>query len=340
MRLCIKKALLLLLLSIVNVSFSAQRSYTINVESQSASAKSTAEKQAFEQLLQYMTMSEDYTLEPERFAGITPAQFVESFAYQQQNDGLKLTIYFDRAELAKALEERGIVVVSDNRPALMVLEAVQESGQEMLIGEPTGGIYHDLLQEQAKERGLTLLFPLMDLDDVQTLSFSSVWSESPIVLWDKVQRYHPQGLLIGKVIVQADGGVNADWTLNLRERSYHWEIAEESIQGMLAMLMNNIAASYRELFVMTTQSSQRMMIRVDGVHEASTLNRVTLALKVLEGVTDVSTKTMSSESVTFDVTMIGDQQELADALSMNAHFRQIDTEFLGDAPVLVYEWRN
>lgn len=302
--------------------------YTIPVSAQTETAKKEAENKAFEQLLRVLTMSDGN----DQFSTMSPEQFLESYRYEETATGLQLSVRFDQTGLVKALQEQGIAVVRDNRPSLLVLTAIQEPNDNWVVGESSQSVYHQGLQEQAQPRGLMLFFPLMDLDDIQTLAFSTVWNDPLERLWPSVQRYHPQGVLVGKVNVDNDGSIHSSWTLDLRNQRYDWDIPAQEPSEMFVILIDNISAVYRNLFTLHAQQDhQTVRLRVDGVHDLTTLNTVIAALKSLEGVSEARTYSVSPQVATFDVTVLGNRQALVDALAMSPHFNAVDDQY--------YEWR-
>lgn len=311
-------------------SWAESVNYTIPVSSQTKVDRNEAEIQAFKQLLSVLTMRDDL----KQYQNLSPDQFLESYHYEQTSTDLLLHLRFDQTGLIEALQEHGISVVRGNRPSLLVLVAIQEAKDGWVVGEPTDSVYRQGLQEQARHKGLTLFFPLMDLDDVSTLSFSSVWNAPPERLWTTVQRYHPQGVLVGKVNVMNDAALHSSWTLDLRNQRYDWDIVAPNPAEMITMLMANLCNVYQDVFALhTEQEQQSIRLHVEGVQDLATLNAVITALKEVEGVSDAKIYSVSSHFATFDVTVLGNRQALVDALALNAHFKPMDDNQR-------YEWRT
>lgn len=90
------------------------------------------------------------------------------------------------------------------RPGVMAWLAVEQGEARQIVQED-----HPLaaaLTAQARQRGLQVYLPLMDLQDQLRVQPAVVWSGATLLLVAASRRYGAQAVLIGRLSRQADGG--------------------------------------------------------------------------------------------------------------------------------------
>lgn len=159
-----------------------------------------------------------------------PEAYVQQYGYRGTDstgpaDGAPrpvLSVKFDAKALDGALHEAGVRTWGRDRPRVLVWLAVQESGRERVVGKADGSPYVAALAAEAQSRGLPVVFPLLDLSD-------DAWSElmtpeapmsEPIAA--AARRYGAHAVLAGRLVMNAPGFFEADWTLFAAGQAQPW----------------------------------------------------------------------------------------------------------------------
>ena len=123
-----------------------------------------------------------------------------------------LTLRFEPASILAMLRAADLPIWAANRPTILAWVAVQRGEQRRVSSATAPGELAAALQRRARQRGLKLLLPLLDLRD-SALATASIWG----LFWDDIQaasdRYAPDLLLVGRAVEGIDGRWSADWQL-------------------------------------------------------------------------------------------------------------------------------
>lgn len=127
-----------------------------------------------------------------------------------------LVFHFDPGPVLRLLRQADLPVWAADRPRTLAWVVVQQQGERRVIGGAgrLADAIADGLRQRARERGLELWLPLMDLTDA-ALSPTAVWG----LFWEDIDaasvRYAPDLLLVGR-LRQARDRWHSEWQLRSR----------------------------------------------------------------------------------------------------------------------------
>ena len=173
-----------------------------------------------------------------------PARYVLQYS---SGDDDSLEVSFDGAAIEALVRRAGHPVWSNDRPLTVVWVAVDWGlGEREIIGaddpeipNPDAGRSIDRnrqLRERvldaAARRGIPVLFPLLDTEDLQGLSFSDIWGGFDGTLMDKSRRYGATSVLVGRV--RGDDPFRNRWSYTFNGRQFQWQGGPETVINLLA----------------------------------------------------------------------------------------------------------
>lgn len=182
-----------------------------------------------EQLLTRVTGRRDALASPDLAHLIDGAQsYVTSWG---PLDSERYQVGFNASRITSELTRLNWPVWSAERPLTLLWIAVDfGNGQRALMGEMLAdeGLAPEIvdfmqslrmeLDTAASERGLPIVYPLLDLPDQQALGFAEVWGGFDGLIERASQRYNPDAELVGRIAV-TDFGLEVRWTLLQNGRS-------------------------------------------------------------------------------------------------------------------------
>src|SRR5690606_25504380 len=134
-------------------------------------------------------------------------------------------VEFNAARVSQALAQRNRPVWGPERPLTLLWVAFDDGfGERVLLGANDAGVaagspLAELLQTTraelaaaADERGLPIALPLLDLEDLQALTFTDVWGGFEEPIRAASARYGADSILIGRVRI-GDFGPEVQWLL-------------------------------------------------------------------------------------------------------------------------------
>ena len=232
---------------------------------------------------------------------------------------LMLWARFDPAALDRALTDAGLPIWKNDRPLVLVWAAVQNGGQRMLAGPDLMPDLYDQLRRQAQRRGIPLLFPLLDLQDVAHLQPGEVWAGFQEPIMEASQRYHPAAVLTARLLPDA-AGWSAHWTLYLQGRASGWDTKAPGLQEVVAGGIDGVADALAARFALAGDvgADQSLVLEVAGVDSIEQYATAQRYLAGLTPVTNIAPVAIDPSGVSFALRIRGSAQDLQQAIGVGS----------------------
>lgn len=272
-----------------------------------------------------------------------PAALVQQ--YRVNPDG-KVWVQFDRVALKRFLDNGGHPIWGDDRPSTLVWLVVDTGGgrREILPAVPdvdgegsafspatpdrasrSARVIRDRLLASASRRGLPLILPLVDTEDLRRVSVSDIWGGFADSIERASVRYGADGVLIGRATVRSGGSAQVRWTLLRGAERSSWNGDVASGPGRLADTLAARLATSRS-------GSRQLFLRVDGVDSLAAYGRVTDYLKKLSLVESCAVASVENDVLLLELDVRGDADRLMRALALR-NVLQLDST-TGGEPVM------
>ena len=179
-----------------------------------------------------------------------PAAYVTQFRPSAEDT---LWVSFDGEAIERVLRAAGQMVWGSDRPLTLVWLAVDwGQGEREIIaaGEPErvaqqsrsidrNRLLRERVLEIAEKRGLPLAFPLLDTEDLQSVTFSDIWGGFDERIIAASKRYGANSILIGRV--RPSSSQRNRWTYVFGGESLTWNGPPEAI---VAQVADTLAAEF------------------------------------------------------------------------------------------------
>jgi hypothetical protein len=183
--------------------------------------------------------------------------------------------------------------------------ALEEQGRRQLLQEESGTALKRIAYEIAAQRGMRLLIPLMDLEDLHRLKPADLWQGDQDRLREASRRYPAELVLAGRMDL-AEGAARADWRLLHPQHSEAWQSrgksAAEALGAGLEEAIDRIAAAYAPV---GGDALRTVLVQVLGVRDLNSYLRVDRFLCSLDGVEQVLPLQVRPEQVLWRVQVWG-----------------------------------
>ena len=248
----------------------------------------------------------------------------------------ELTLHFEPSAIARLLREADLPVWGSNRPAVLLWVAVSEGQERRILGEADTGSLVKSLVSQGAERGLPLLFPILDLEDASRVSAAEVWGAFLDRVDDASSRYSPDAVLTARVRQEVSGWWSARWSWRASEG---WQSGEslavapdELARGMIDQLANNLASRFA-----LDSSQANVSLTVEGVSDVAQYAELSRYLEQLAPVLNSSIRSLQGDVVQFDLETEGQVDQLVEIIDLDERLLFLG----GDEPGgrLMYRWK-
>lgn len=327
----------------------------IAVEDQSQRSQNTAFSVALKQVLVKVRGNSDLLANQKIKSALTKStRFVRSYSYEKLESQLYLVISFDPQRVENIIRNSGFPVWDKRRPDSLIwlaIESSDSSTRQIATLTKFSEIYQQL-RVRAAQRGITLMFPLWDLDDIQSLGVYDIWGGFSSQISQASERYAVQSILSARLYPTPSQ--SSDVSLN-KETEAQWSCDWTMLEGggllagqvqgdsplmiadaLIDTLADQLSLKYAIDLAQFDRADSKVQIVVNNI---DSLNYYSLALKSLENmsvVNDVTLIKQQGSRATFELDLLGDVEDLTNALNLDSKIRPVVDDF--GQPILGLEF--
>lgn len=282
----------------------------VPVENESASLRRPAIKQALINVLVKLTGDRNISKNTDIAPLINQAKgFVQQFRYRQVVDqenpaiqAYELWVQFDEAALNEGLRSYGLSIWGSERPSILVWLVHEENNVRRLVSFEESPQYLSMLDRAAANRGISLLFPLLDLEDSSRISASDIWGGFRGPILAASDRYQANVVMTGKLVQTLPNIWESYWTIYINGQVMNWssqgELAEIVLQEGVDEMVDRIASQYTNTGSTLTEEIELLVTDIDGLDEYA---RALSYLESVQSVQSVQVKSVSGDKVLFEL---------------------------------------
>jgi hypothetical protein len=280
--------------------------------------RAEAERLAMMQLLTRVTGRRDAAQAPELAHLIADVRPYVNFWGELV--GNRAIVGFNSAMVADELTRANWPVWGAERPLTLLWIAVDfGDGQRALMGAspaaaewtPEFAEFMLDLREQvdavASERALPITYPLLDLQDLDAISFAEVWGGFDGLITAASERYDADAVLVGRVTVSSFG-LDVRWTLLDESRG---AVLGTDIRGGLDWLADQYAAEYAVI-----GGARSARVTVLGVTSLEAYGRVMSYLESLSVLQSVDVEGFEGSTLNLRIAARGDDRVVERLLTL------------------------
>lgn len=218
-------------------------------------------------------------------------------------DRLAMLLAFKEAELNSALAELHLPIWSKSRPDILVWIALDDGqNRQVLSAESLDTTIPDNIIGTADTRGITVLLPLMDLQDQSQVRFTDIWGDFTSTIQQASQRYGVVIPVMAKASLNSNNST-IDWHAIINDDSEQWQTKgtiDIAVQEGIEELADRLSRRFSQVLT-DNQSGQTLALQISNVRDYGDYTRVMDYLSQLQSVNDV--KMASLNNGLLDVTM-------------------------------------
>lgn len=290
-------------------------------------------KMALAQVLSRLTNVQDIDKNPAWADSLNHAKdWMLSYQYIAANgtNPLTLEVDFDPNAISRVLKSKGQpvpnLIVLPQR--LLVWLAVDNGDTQNLIGNGSQLPYLKIVSTQATQKSINVEWPLLDLTDLNALTFDQVWSGDWSAIDTASKRYQHDGILLISLSKGAGDAAlwTSDWTLKTAHKKVDWTFtannAEAALNGgmaQLSLMMSKGTAEMSATKPAPPLPAGQVQVIVYGIGDLSAMDGLKSSLRALPPVQQVEVVELSPDEVIFNISCQGGssvlQQVIADQVT-------------------------
>jgi hypothetical protein len=174
------------------------------------------------------------------------ARYARTWRVIDSPDGSRLEVAFDQAAVDAMLAGHGLAPRA-GRPSVLVWMAGPDEGGDRLLLPETNAAAWNGIRAGAVRGGVSMLQPLMDLEDQSRLPPADISARVPTTLREASARYSPDSA-VSVYLAASDGRWNADWLLVSGETTRRWSTRGLDQEAVLEAGMKDVTGILSTLF--------------------------------------------------------------------------------------------
>ncbi len=280
--------------------------------------RATAYRAALDEVLLRVSGSE-LVADPERVELLFPNPAAYVVQFRPGSDDT-LWVSFDGEAIERLLRQSGQTVWGSDRPLTLVWlavdwgqgrrEIIAADDQDRGLDEARSIDRNRLLRQRvldiAERRGLPVIFPLLDTEDLQNVSFSDIWGGFDDALLEASRRYEANSILVGRV--RPGTSQRNLWRYYFGGDERTWSGEPEQAVGLVA---DALAA---EFAISGSAPLETVELTVGGIGSVNAYGAVQLLLSEITIVEGFSIAEVVGDQIRYRVDVRGGAERLARAL--------------------------
>lgn len=317
----------------------------VSVASQTYDLREQAVKDGLLQVLIKISGNAEIDKNPVIKSGLRKADYyVQDYSYSpdsRDSSQYQLKISYEPNDVNRLLASAKVAHWGENRPLTLVWLVVTDKQHiASIIGNEMTGTVFDKIMQESKNYGLPLIFPVMDVDDMDHVSAEDITTMNVALLQTAAKRYAPDALLIGR-INETWQGSQSQWQLIMKDKQWDFKVANNTTDGVITSVMNQINQVMSGRYVVSSPAANKdtllwVKLEVDRITKRRDLARLIQYLKQVTHVQKIELIQVDGDRVELAVQVLGSLASFEQNLLASQHLL-LKSEDDANAK-LNYEW--
>ncbi|PCH83165.1 MAG: hypothetical protein COB89_01945 [Piscirickettsiaceae bacterium] len=293
-----------------------------HVQTQGATERKAAIRQAINRVAQKVTGRADVLHHGRLQNALSNVDaYVEQFQYSKLDEGIatgyRLEVTFQKAALDRVLQQFDMPIWGSNRPAVVVWLAVESGSKRYLVGEGTSKTAA-LIQKVAKQTGLPVILPLLDLEDQRALEFNDVWGMFSERIVQASTRYGAKHVLFGRLLKEQGNGWKIRWSFINDQSQFDGESRQQLLTAALRESLSASADVLAGIYAPRGNTfASDVMLDVVGISNLKDFSHISKYLASLDAVSQVNWSQVRPNKASFVLKLTADVQGLKEQIALS-----------------------
>ena len=243
-----------------------------------------------------------------------------------------LVIIFDEKAVKNSLWKSKLPVWGKTRPATLIWLAIQDEESRRLVDVSSSQNLIEQLEENAKRRGLPVLYPLLDLEDQININVTDVWGGFKDPVLRASERYQPEAIVAARVYFNPQGVWESRWSFYQGSEEQQWRTVAMDLSTTLEQAVDELADRLAERYahVPTSGDENRTLVYVADINNLADYNKVSRYLSGLSVVKQAFVTQVNANELVYQLDLRGSRGSLKQAISLSKVLLEVEDPFAVD----------
>ncbi|MCU7798913.1 MAG: DUF2066 domain-containing protein [gamma proteobacterium symbiont of Lucinoma myriamae] len=233
---------------------------------------------------------------------------------------------FNPRTINALLTEAQIPVWGKVRPETLIWFSQEVKGKRFLKSQHDAPQIYDAFKMQAESRGISLIFPFLDLQDQSSISATDIWGNFNDAILLASKRYQAQSTLTSRLFKEPSGLWVSQWNLLLLGETQSWEIRDEKLERVLASGIDELADKLAQQFTQFDQQGGRtgFLVQINNVNNFKGFQELDDYLRNLATVKSLTLVQMEQDRLIYNIEFLGSQTSLIQEISLGDMLNSVE----------------
>ncbi len=280
-----------------------------------------------------------------RNALMDPASYVQQYRFatsvnSEGDDNDVLVAHFDHELIQELTKEAGLPIWPSDRPSILLWMSIRGRLESEMVGANTQ--VGNIVLQRAKDRGIKLILPLMDLSDRQLINTSTVDGQFWLDIEQASKRYATDLVVAGSIRENILGGARLHLTVWMKESAISsvMEIDDES--NALQQGVDKIANLLASRYALDRDLQNVIRVRVDEIRTIAAYAGLLKHISEQDFIDGMDVVSYSNGLLEIEVTTPSSSDRLVDLMTPYGKLvpRTPQLEESSDSGVLDFLWNG
>lgn len=262
-------------------------------------------------------------------------RLVGSFRYVRDSgdNSLQLEIQFAQNLVETLLSKAGEPIWGKSRPLLLIWQASEQGRARSVLNQNSVGLRVQL-ERAMNERGIPILWPIMDIEDQSALPMGSLWGLFSADISKASARYLADAQLGARLTQLSNQHWDYQGILMVQGEAVDIQAQDANLNTLLHKVADQVATVLSQRYAVRSDSiAGGYQIQITGIKDFKRYNDAIAYLKANVAVKQARVVMMSQDALTLELELTAEWPQVWSMLSLDKRLRETDQE-------QVYHWQH
>lgn len=272
------------------------------------------------------------------------SSLMQEYSYQKNTGNTakpyRLIVQFDSEAINKILTDANIPIWGANRPLITVwIDDELANHSPELIDNSSQNAILNLLKTEADNRGLPIIFPMMDVTDMNIVSSNDFVTQNVPNLQKASERYGSDAILLAR-IMHSDTGITVQAKLILGKDVWGWNLSDKTMAPIMTTLVDTVTHALAERYATAVKPTiqENMTLKVINVAEEDDFSHMMNYIEHLTPVSDVQIVRVEGNEVILSISLRATRDSFLQALMIGKKLSPVADQ--QNQNLMVYQWNR
>lgn len=235
-------------------------------------------------------------------------------------------VRFNRKTIDNLLNQAQLPIWGKVRPETLIWFSQEIKGRRYLHSQHDEPEIYEIFKNKAEARGISLIFPFLDLEDQSSISTSDIWGNFNDSILLASRRYQAQATVTIRLFKERSGLWVSQWNLLMLGNVQSWELRDENKARIMATGIDELADKLAQQFTQkaSDSSDSGVLIQINNVSDFKAFQELDDYLRNLATVKSAVLVQVKRDQAVYLMTYLGDKNSMIQEIQLGDFLNPVE----------------